>query len=326
MQQFRAQAFASALKDLDLCVRVDPQGRHAALAHYHAALSLDQLGRLEAALQRFCAVLELSAQDTPMTRDANQRVLRLACHLGRWELVRTYGERLLAARPPPVSLQAILAHGALALEAVARGDDMRAEYHVGHARNEIERLGLDSPGKIPRDVGMVYFALGEIRRLRAERTRLEYAADFAAQLERRCELILAAQAGYSDAMRAFDAHWSTMAGYRVGGLYASLHHELMQIPPPPAARDEAQHQLFEGAMRLRYSVLVEKALNMLQHTLTMADRTGESSEWVSRARSLKAELEQRLKQEDAAIEALPFSREALEAALKRLSDASSPKP
>lgn len=326
MQQFRAEAFGPAARELDLCVRGDPKGPQAASALYFGAIALDQLGRLDESLQRFDAAIDRMKPGTPIARDAGLRALRLACHLGRWELAREFADRLLATKPPLESLDLVLVHGALALEAVAHDDDVRAEYHVGHARNEIESRNLDAPGKIPRDVAMVYFALGEIRRLRAERTALEHSPEFAVQLERRCEFILAAQAGYSDAMRAFDAHWSTMAGYRVGELYATLHRDLMRIPAPPTAKTEAQRRLFEGAMRLRYSVLVQKALDMMQHTVAMAERTGENSEWVARAKTARSELQQRLTEEQVAIDALPFSREALESALQRLSDDGTPKP
>ncbi|HEY3234687.1 MAG TPA: hypothetical protein VGJ84_08215 [Polyangiaceae bacterium] len=36
-------------------------------------------------------------------------------------------------------------------------------------------------------------------------------------------------------MRAYDAHWSAMAGYPVGDLYESSHRDLMQVPAPFAA-------------------------------------------------------------------------------------------
>lgn len=326
MQQFRAEGFVAAARDLDLCVRADPSGPYVASALYYGAIALDRTGRFDASLERFGAAIGHLDADAPLARDAALRGVRLACHLERWALARQFAEWLLTRKPPLQPLEKVLVYGALALEAVSRGDDVRAERHVAEARNEIEGRGFDSPGKISRDIAGVYFALGEVRRLRAERTKLEYSPEFADVLERRCEWILAAQAAYSDAMRAFDAHWSTMAGYRVSELYAALHRDLMRIPAPPSAKTQEQRQLFEGAMRLRYSVLVQKALGMLQHTLTMAERTSEQSEWVERARAARAELEQRLAQEQLALDALPFSRENLEAALERLTKQNQRKP
>jgi len=104
------------------------------------------------------------------------------------------------------------------------------------------------------------------------RERIRFApvpSDFAAVLEQRCQLLLDAQSAYSDAMRAYDAHWSAMAGFRVGELYQKLHEELMQVPAPKSADSAGKRQLFEGAMRLRYSILLDKAKAMMDHTVAM---------------------------------------------------------
>jgi hypothetical protein len=118
-------------------------------------------------------------------------------------------------------------------------------------------------------------------------------------------------------MRAYDAHWSTMAGFRVGELYERLHQELMQIPPPRAT-DERERLLFEGTMRLRYSVLLNKAASMLEHTLAMALRTGEQSDWVRRTEQSRRKLEEARRAEERALDRLPFSRVELEQALADL--------
>jgi hypothetical protein len=119
-------------------------------------------------------------------------------------------------------------------------------------------------------------------------------------------------------MRAHDAHWSTMAGVRVGELYQSLHRDLTRMPVPKAADTLEKRQLFEGAIRLRYAVLLETALRMIDHTLAMADRTGERSGWVDRGRAARASVESEMRAEQAALARLPFSKQTLEAALDEL--------
>jgi hypothetical protein len=190
---------------------------------------------------------------------------------------------------------------------------------IEKARTVVERERFDAAGRIPRDVAQLYYALGEVRRLRAARiVFVPVPEDFAVVLERRCQLILDAQSSYSDAMRAEDAHWSAMAGYRVGELYQSLHEDLMVVPAPGAADTPGRRQLFEGAMRLRYSILLEKARAMMQHTLKMAARTGERSEWVLRAERAARDLEQAEQREQAALDRLPHSRAELQRALDDL--------
>ena len=106
-----------------------------------------------------------------------------------------------------------------------------------------------------------------------------------------------------------------MAGYRVGELYQKLHEEMMQVPPPKAADTERRRQLFEGAMRLRYSILLNKAKSMLDHTVAMADRTGEQSPWVLKSRQARDAIAEATEDEKQALARLPYTREQLQAAL-----------
>jgi hypothetical protein len=165
----------------------------------------------------------------------------------------------------------------------------------------------------------VSFALGEVRRRKSEKITFDpMPPNFTDVLEQRCQGLLDAQSAYADAMRAYDAHWSAMAGYRVGQLYQQLHRDLMRVPPPVKADTLKKKQLFEGVMRLRYRVLLEKGLKMMDGTVRMGQRTGEDSSWVQRARDAKRDIELSLDDEKAALARLPFTEEELEAALELL--------
>jgi hypothetical protein len=245
------------------------------------------------------------------------RAMRVLLHLEQWERASALAARYLE-RPSEPALGRIIAHAARALGAVAAGSTRDADYFVAKGMLVVDQFELDRAGRIPRDLAVLYFALGEARRQRAEAARLSGGVhEFAARLELRCQRLLEAQSAYSDTMRAYDAHWSTMAGYRVGELYARLHEELMQIPMPREGTERDQ-QLFEGAMRLRYGVLLRKASSMLDHTLDMAVRTGERSEWVRRTERARSELASAVAQEQEALARLPFSREELQHALDEL--------
>ena len=131
--------------------------------------------------------------------------------------------------------------------------------------------------------------------MRSERIKLvPVPADFVDVFEQRCRALLDAQNAYTEAMRSRHAHWSAMAGYRIGELYQKLHGETLEIPPPSTARSEAQKQLFRGALRLRYRILLEKGLKMMAGTVRLGERTGEGLKWVERARQAKVALQQAL--------------------------------
>jgi hypothetical protein len=151
-------------------------------------------------------------------------------------------------------------------------------------------------------------------------------SNFGADLERRCQFLLDAQGAYSDAMRAYDAHWSSMAGYRVAELYARLHADVMHIPVPAKSGRADRKRLFEGAMRLRYSVLLTKGISMLEHTLQMAERTHETSEWVTRAMLLRSDLERAVADEKLALDRLGYSRQELQTALSSLTRGKAAEP
>jgi len=297
---------------------LEPAGKLADSALLQAGFSWEHVVDREAALARY-EELARRFPDRLLAREGLLRSLRLLAFLEHWERAGALADVFLSHYRDPRPFESIVAYSAKALSYVAAGDVDSAGIWVEKGRDIIEARQLDAAGKISRDVAQVYFALGEIRRIKAERIRfVPLPPDFAAVLEQRAQLLLDAQSAYSDTMRAYDAHWSAMAGYRVGELYQKLHEDLMQVPAPAAANTKREQQLFEGAMRLRYSILLEKALGMMKHTLAMAKRTGEDSSWVGKAEEANAKIESAIQTEQAAIDRLPYTREQLRAALEDL--------
>lgn len=313
-KQAAAGAWADAAKAFDRVYQLDPRGPRAAEALHQAGLAHEQAGDRSTSLQRFQQVASAFPTHT-LARDSLLRSIRLLCFLEQWKRCGEASDLFMTRYPDRDYIETIVALGGKALWRVSEGDAETATYYIEKARNLVEEHRLDAAGKIPRDVAQLYFALGEARRIRAEKIRFNpLPANFAAVLEERCQLLLDAQTAYSDAMRAEDAHWSAMAGFRVGELYQKLHEDLMDVPQPKADTDKKK-QLFEGAMRLRYSILLDKALTMMEHTLSMSARTGEKSAWVGKAEDAKQKLKRAQKAEQEAIDKLPYTREQLKAAL-----------
>jgi cell division protein FtsB len=92
----------------------------------------------------------------------------------------------------------------------------------------------------------------------------------------------------------------------------------MRAPVPTGSSTARQKQLFEGAMRLRYRVLLEKGLKMMEATVRLGERTGEKSDWVGRATEARRDLELALEAEKAALAKLPFTEAELQAGLDGL--------
>jgi hypothetical protein len=314
----QAERWAEAAAAYDRAFALEPEGPPGDEALWGAADAHDHANQLELALSRY----ELVARRRPDTthgHDAMVRATRLLVFLGRFAPAGLYAERLLKKPERLNDFERIVVFSARALSLLERGEDRQASYFIEKGRDIIDTKQLDAAGRVPRDLAQLYYALGEYRRVRAERVVFQpMPPNFGAVLEERCQLLLDAQSAYSDSMRAYDAHWSAMAGFRIAELYQKLHRDLLAVQPPPSADTERKRQLFEGAVRTRYAILLTKAKAMAEHTLSMAERTGESSEWVDRTRQALKSIDERIADEEATLAKLPYTRADFEAYLAQM--------
>jgi tetratricopeptide (TPR) repeat protein len=309
--------FGLAATEFDAVVTVSPDGPTAGPSLYGAGMAYAELGDLARAAERFRASAERDP-DAPTAKTAWIRVSRMMAYLERWEDLEAAAETL-GSRSDLTVLEHLEALGAKALSLVERGRVDEAYTLVVKARDEIEDKRLGQAGTPPLELAQIAFTLGEIRKQRSERIVFDpMPADFGAALEERCTGLLDAQSAYSDAMRSLDAHWSAMAGFRVGQLYQNLHRDVMRVPAPTLTTTLRERQLWEGAMRLRYRVLLEKGLKMMTGTVDLGERTGESTAWVTRAKQAKLEIETSLATEREALAKLPFTEDELRRALADL--------
>ncbi len=320
----KAQHYEPAAREFQRAFDLDPSGPLADKALFESAEMYDLLGQNEAALARYEQVAR-RFPNSDLDRVARVRALRLLTYLEQYQRAGELAELTATKYKDLLSFDQLAVLAARALARLAQDDDVQADSFISKARDIIERESLDAAGRVPAELAPVYFALGELRRIRAERIHFNPVPEnFAGALEQRCQLLLDAQSAYSDAMRAYDAHWSAMAGFRVGELYQKLHEELMQVPAPKAADSDRRRQLFEGAMRLRYSILLDKAKAMMDHTVALGDRTGEQSPWVLKARQARDAIVQATQAEHDALARLPYTREQLQAALDSFSAGKTP--
>jgi len=311
----QAKRYEVSARAFERAFQLDPDGPLADRSLFESAEMYDLAGKHAEALARYEQVAR-RFPNSSLDRVARVRALRLSIYLEQYSRAGELAESTAAKYKDLLSFDQLAVLAARALSRLAAGDDASAEIAISKARDIIERESLDAAGRVPAELAPVYFALGELRRIRAERIHFVPAPEnFGAVLEQRCQLLLDAQSAYSDAMRAYDSHWSAMAGYRVGELYQKLHEEMMQVPPPKSADTERRRQLFEGAMRLRYSILLDKAKAMLDHTVTMAERTGEQSPWVLKSRQARDAILRAMEEERQALARLPYTKAQLQAAL-----------
>lgn len=312
-----AEKYPDAADMFDRLVRLAPDGVTAAPSLYNGGLAHEALGDREGAVEHYREQLR-RFPDAETSRSALVRTTRLLAYLERWpDLAETAAT--LSKRTDVSVLEKVEALGHSALGLAEQDKIEEATKLTLAARDLVEENHLGESGKPPIEMAPVAFALGELRKRQSERIVFEpVPSNFGDVLEQRCQGLLDAQNAYMDAMRSLDAHWSAMAGYRVGQMYQQLHRDVMRVPAPGRADTLKKKQLFEGAMRLRYRVLLEKGLKMMDATVRLGERTGELSAWVGRARDAKRDLELAMESERAAMGKLPFTEQELQAALDSL--------
>lgn len=256
------------------------------------------------------------------------RILTIDAYLEDWPALFDAANRLLA-RTDADDVDRMTAFGARGLAEVEQGDDVKAGRDVEDGLEIVDRLHFGEGGRLPAPAAQLRFAQGEVRRVRSEKIQFVPAdvpeamavqADFLAKMNARCEGLMDAQHAYGDAMRSVDAHWIAMSGFRVGEMYRKLHHDLMVIPPTLLAKSDKQKQIFFAIMHVRYRVLLEKGRDMMDRTISVADAGLDSSDWIARARQLRADIDLALEEEKATIASFPFSEDEVKKAIEILRD------
>jgi hypothetical protein len=315
---FDDAAYSRAAQQFDRVATLEPNGDLADDATFRAAEAYDLGSELETAALRYEHVAQRYPA-SPLATLARIRATRIHVHLDRFQRAGELASSVLGSGISLNAFDRVLVYAASALARLDVNDEVAAATFIEKGRETIEAHRLDAAGRVGKELAALYYALGELRRRRAERILFDpVPPDYLDALERRCQLILDAQSAYSDTMRAYDAHWSAMAGYRIGELYRRLHEDIMKVKPPPSADTEEERQLFEAGMRHRFAILLEKALANVDLTLGMLQRTGEKSSFAERLARARIEIVAARDREQAALARLPYSRGTLEAAMKQL--------
>lgn len=311
------EKFTEAASTFDLVLRGDPEPRLAASALMQGGLALEGAGDREGAVARYQKLIEQFPSD-PAAKNATLRRGRLLIQLEKWPELAATADALLARADLSISEQ-IEALGDKALGAIEAGNVDQASLPAERARTLMEKHHVGEAGRIPHEAALVFFALGEVRRAKSEKIKFEpLPPNFAAAFEERAAGLLDAQSAYTDAMRTSDPFWATWSGYRVGLLYQQLHRDVVVVKPPDKVQSDKDKKLYEGALQLRYRILLQKGLKMMQSTVRMNDRVGESNAWGQRARESIAQLEKEIEAANAVIQRVGVPEETLKMALEQM--------
>jgi tetratricopeptide (TPR) repeat protein len=298
---------AAAAAAFDLLAVAFPASPHAAPARYRAGLAWRRLGRWDEALARFEAV-ERDAGSGGDADEASFLAAECLYRLGRHAEARARLDRL-AARAGLAAAQRGRALTQRAVIELEDGEPAAAERTI--------RLALEAADEARREVRVepyypakARYVLGEVYRAYGEAIRLDPAQDAASladALERRAQLLLAAQEQYLAAIRAGDAGWAVAAASRIGDLYDGLYTAMTQAPPPPGLDTEAAGA-YRDELRRNVRVLVTKAIEAYEETLAAAQRVGVEGDLVASTREALERMRRALDEADGEAAPAPESR------------------
>jgi tetratricopeptide (TPR) repeat protein len=298
----------------------DPDGPNTPAALLDLGLAYEAQNQRESARDRYHELATRFPSD-PNARTALTNACAIHAYLEEWTALVETATTLLA-RADLDDIDRMTGLGARGLGEVELGKTDRAARDIQDGLDIVERNHYGALNRLPVPAAQLRFALGELRRARSEEISLTplsaTADDFLPKMDARCSLLLSAQNAYADAIRAVDPHWAAMSGYRIGEMYRRLHHDLMEIPPVARAKTERDKQLHFGMMHVRYRVLLEKGVEMMNRTLALAQKTADTSPWIHRTEEAKEEMDRAIEDEKAQIASLPFTEEELRRALEIL--------
>ncbi|MCC7385329.1 MAG: tetratricopeptide repeat protein [Deltaproteobacteria bacterium] len=290
---FDGRDFDRALKVYEHLISVFPGSSLAPTALYNSGLCFENLAEFDQALGRFQQVInDYSSAST--AKDAHYRSALCLSKLGRWQEV---ADRFWEVRQQEnlSTMEELEARVGLGVAMFMLDDYATAEREFMSAIRFYEEKSKAEYLPAQYWTGQSRFYLGEIFARYMERVELKSEAregeawkkDMAAKLEEKCDLLLRAQNNFVRTIREGHTGWATAAGFRIGSMYEHLYDAMVSLPKPPDVSDTAE-PFYAEALKDRIGVLVDKAIQVYERSLEMAQRVGEKNEWVERtARALE---------------------------------------
>jgi tetratricopeptide (TPR) repeat protein len=313
--------YASARRLFDIVARAEsattPATPFFVSASFDAALCSENLGEIRDARDRYRA---LSKRGDVASRkdglDSELRWARLASDLEDYTDLAESSKILLARSDLNAGDHAeVLALSALTM--IQNGDFSHADSTLASALDVVSPPDGSVPAEVsPQNRGAVFFARGDAIGARASAIKfVPVPNDFGQKLEERCDKLLKAEDQYIEAIRTKDIRWTVRAGVRVASQYTSLHDDLIAIPAPITAKNQDDIDLFRGAMRLRYRILVTKGLDTLSRVVRNFEAAASQTMWFDHAKKAMMTLQNQLAEEKAELAKLPYTEKQLQQAL-----------
>ncbi len=284
-QAFEDGDFARTVGVYDVLLEQFPDHPDAVPARFNRALALEKLGDYGPAADGFGEYAGIVAPANSW--DAAEGWVRQATLLQHDGRYADSAEPIAAARSIAL-LDRAVDWQARVLEALAEAhaDPARfdaAEFTLNRVRREIRRVTLSDNERFPYESAMVWFAAGQLYRMRAAAVDLGAVVDDPVELDRRlgtkAGLLLEARQHLKRALVHKVAFWSGPSAFALGGVYEDFRRDLLAAPRP-ASLDEEAGAVYDELLAERTRQFLEKAAVDYREVLKLAEPLRLEQAWV----------------------------------------------
>jgi tetratricopeptide (TPR) repeat protein len=286
--EYGEKAYAAAVADFDRVAHDYADSRLVVPALYNAGLSLEAQGDLAAAAARYRRITVEHPGDKDVL-DAWFRLGKVHADAKNFTAAADTWAQVLARKDLGLAdrIEAMARRGFAQFslrDYIAAERSFREQLAFYRAHESEERLDSDF------FLGMSAYYLGEVahEQYRALPVRLPE-RQMSKDLEAKARLLLVAQQRFLDAMRVQNPEWATAAGFQIGSLYREFYDDLVGAPVPPNLTGEAR-DVYLDEVRNHVKTLLQKAVAVHERNILMAERLGETNDWVKRSNEQMAQL------------------------------------
>ena len=273
--------FGDAALRLDDAAALSPAEPLLRAILFHAGLAFEGLRRYETALARYVRVLALHPEPK-LALDTRFRIARCEEARKAWPAAETaWGAVVTMELTLPDRAEATFRRG-LARQHQERFDDAEQDYRATLALYEAspDHPRLRSLAVVSR----AQFQIGEIYRHRFSRIAFRLPlASMERAWEQKATLFLKAQHAYLAAVWLPNEHWAIAAGHQLGFLFERMYFDMLAAEVPDDL-DPEDRAVYQDELRRLILPYVERAVEIYETNLAIAERHGHDGDWVSRTR------------------------------------------
>ena len=282
-QAFDEQDFHRAVRIYDVMLEQFPGHPGCVPARFNRALGLEKLGRLGEGADGFAEYAALVVDGAPFdAAEAWIREATLRQHLDDYP--GSVGP-IAAAQELDIELDPAEGWQLRILAAMVGGNEgsfESSEFALNRIRRELRRATLQQNERFPYTSAMVWYAAGELYRMRARAVSLEVVDDVELldrRLGEKAGLLLEARQHLKRSLVHRMSVWSGPSALALGAVYEDFREDLLAAPRPAGLDDEAG-RVYDELLADRTRQFLEKAAVDYREVLRLSESLRLEQAWV----------------------------------------------